>query len=86
MEGDEGGLSQLVEDGNADAEQASYNDVYIDFPVRGSNQTGSNVDRASIVHEFLLHVGLSESSLLGIYQRCVATRLVNWDCRYVCFG
>lgn len=65
MRDEEGDLSQLAEGNNADAGQASYDDNYSDVLMTGGNQTGSNVNRTAIIREFLLDVGLSESSFSG---------------------
>lgn len=61
--GEEGYLSQLVGNNNADAGQVSYDKAYSDVAVTGGNQAGSNVDWTAIILEFMQDVGHSKSNL-----------------------
>lgn len=79
--GAEGGLSQLVENNNADTGQSSKYDAFNDVSMAGGNQTGNDVDHTATIRDFLLDIGLSESNLLGTYPRCKVTCVADWDCR-----
>lgn len=62
MGGKEGSLSLLVEDNNTDARQTSYYYFSCEVPMTGGNRTGNDVERTAIIREFLLDIGLSQSS------------------------
>lgn len=63
MGGEESDLSQIAENSNVDASQASNDDAYSEVPVTGGNQASKNVDGTAIISEFLLDVGLFELNL-----------------------